>query len=65
VHARCVDEVARRARIVQRRVDGSFRIEIGDVPEHPFRSATLVEIVVNERDPRRIYSWRGKTNATM
>jgi hypothetical protein len=45
-------------------IDGRARIEVRDVPEHPLRAAALIEVIVNERDPRA-YCWRGSTNATM
>jgi hypothetical protein len=43
------DEVAGRAFVVQRGVDGSVGPRSSDVCEDAFRAAALVEIVVDER----------------
>ena len=64
-NARRVDEVARRARIEERRVHRCRGIEIGDVAEHAFGTAALVEVIVDQGDPLGGYCSRGKTSATM
>lgn len=63
-NARRIDEIARHRAIVQRGIDRCLGIEIGDVPEDPFRATSLIEVVVNERYCGDCV-WRGSTSATM
>jgi hypothetical protein len=63
-NARGIDEIARHRAIEQRRVDGRVGIQIRYVPEDPFRAASLIEVVVDERYCGD-WVWRGNTSATM
>ena len=69
-HARLVDQIAGGFPVEKRRVDGCARIGSRDVREDAFGAAALVEVIVDERDPRAAGqlpgdAWRGRTSATM
>ena len=68
-HPSGIDERPDFALIVERGIDRSFRIRIGDVSEDPLGAAELIEVIVNQRDARRYIpsdtDSRGKTIATV
>jgi hypothetical protein len=61
-NARRRNEIAERAFVVDRCIDRRVGIGVRDVREDAFGPASLIEVVVNERDPNvRVYLAGGST----
>jgi hypothetical protein len=64
VHTRARHQIADRALVVERRVDGRIRPRIGEVREDALGATALVQVIVNERSLQPPLPSRGNTSAT-